>query len=92
MEVADVDALALVGGGLLVEAVPVTRACATHELFSSSFLAKSLAKFTSSRLLLGRIAHIYRVFSKCEGGGLPPHTPFPVSSDVPVHAPGFLLM
>ncbi len=61
MEVADVDALALIGGGLLVEPVPVTRACAAHELFPSNFLPKSLGKFTSSRFKLASIAHVYGV-------------------------------
>jgi hypothetical protein len=46
------------------------------KLFPSSFLAKSLGKFTLSRFLLAPIAHAYGVFSKCEGSGLLPIHPF----------------
>jgi hypothetical protein len=70
MEVADVDALLLVGGGLLVEAVPAAATHAAHKLFLSSFLPKSLEKFTSSWSPGTPIAHIYGVFSKYEGSGL----------------------
>src|SRR5918998_413278 len=59
MEVADVDALALVGGGLLVEAVPAAATHAAHKLFLSSFLPKSLEKVTSSWSPGTPIAHIY---------------------------------
>jgi hypothetical protein len=44
MEVADVDALALVGGGLLVEPVPAAATCAAHD-FLPVILSKSLGKF-----------------------------------------------
>ena len=70
MEVSDVDALALIGGGLLVEAVLAAATCAAHGLFPFSFLPKSSVKFTSSRFLLAPIAHVYGIFSKCEGSGL----------------------
>src|SRR3712207_4910909 len=70
MEVADVDALALVGGGLLVEAVPAAATCAAHGLFPFSFLPKSLEKVTSSWSPGTPIAHIYGLFTKCEGSGL----------------------
>jgi hypothetical protein len=48
VEVADVDGLAFVGGGLLDEPVPAAATHAAHQLFLSSFLPKSLGKFTSS--------------------------------------------
>src|SRR3712207_4705617 len=67
MEVADVDALALVGGGLLVEAVPAAATCAAHKLFPFSFLPKSLEKVTSSWSPGTPIAHIYGVFQQVRG-------------------------
>ena len=55
---------------------------AAHELFPSSFLAKSLGEVTSSRFLGAPIAHVYGVFGEYEQGGLLQNASFPVSSGV----------
>jgi hypothetical protein len=46
VEVADVDALAFLGGGFRIEPVPAAATHAAHESFASRFLPKSLGKFT----------------------------------------------
>jgi hypothetical protein len=87
VEVANIYAVALVGRGLLVEAVVVPRPYAAHEPFYLHLFAEIIRRVYSEPVPRSTIVHAYGVFSKCEGGGLPPHTPFPVSSDVQIRAP-----
>jgi hypothetical protein len=68
--------VALIGGGFLIEAIPVAATYAAHELFTLDFLPKSLGKFTSSRFVLGPTAHVYGVFGEYERSGLLPNPPF----------------
>jgi hypothetical protein len=67
VEPADIQATALFNGGLLAEAVPVSRPYAAHEYFLLSFLPKSLGKFTGSRLPVAQIAHTYGLASHPKG-------------------------
>ena len=86
MEVADVDTLALIGGGLPIKSVPAAATYAAHELFILDLLPKSLGNFTSNRFVLGPTAHVYGVFGEYERSGLLQSCPLEGSRNVLIRA------
>jgi hypothetical protein len=83
VEVADVDALAFIGGGLLVEPVPAAATYAAHEPFSLQLFAEIISEvYIEPAPVRTDCSHLWGFLREQGKWSLLPEPPLRASSDV----------